>query len=69
MHRIVSATVHPAMRLILLALALCLSDTASAEEPDEGLDHHPFLREPERCCELIASFAEQAAREAMLPNG
>ena len=35
----------------------------------EGLDHHPFLREPERCCELIASFAEQAAREAMLPNG
>ena len=35
----------------------------------EGLDHPPFLREPERCCELIASFAEQAAREAMLPNG
>ena len=34
MHRIVSATVHPAMRLILLALALCLSATASAEEPD-----------------------------------
>lgn len=34
MHRIVSATVHPALRLILLALALCLSATASAEEPD-----------------------------------
>ena len=34
MHRIVSATVHPALRLILLALALCLSVTASAEEPD-----------------------------------
>ena len=34
MHRIVSATVHPAMRLILLALALCLSVTANAEEPD-----------------------------------
>ena len=34
MHRIVSATVHPAMWLILLALALCLSATASAEEPD-----------------------------------
>ena len=34
MHRIISATVHPAMRLILLALALCLSATASAEEPD-----------------------------------
>ena len=34
MHRIVSATVHPALRLILLALALCLSVTANAEEPD-----------------------------------
>lgn len=34
MHRIVSATVHPALRLILLALALCLSATASAEESD-----------------------------------
>jgi high-affinity iron transporter len=34
MHRIVSATVHPALRLILLALALCLSATVRAEEPD-----------------------------------
>ena len=34
MHRIVSATVHPALRLILLAFALCMSVTANAEEPD-----------------------------------
>lgn len=34
MHCIVSATVHPALRLILLALALCLSVTANAAEPD-----------------------------------
>lgn len=34
MHRIVSATVHPALRLMLLALALCLSATVRAEEPD-----------------------------------
>lgn len=34
MHRIVSATVHPALRLMLLALALCLSATMRAEEPD-----------------------------------
>lgn len=34
----------------------------------EGLDHHPFLRVPGRCSELIASFVEQAAREAMLSN-
>jgi len=35
----------------------------------EGLDHHPFLRAPKKCCELIASFVKQAARKAMLPNG
>lgn len=34
----------------------------------EGLDHHPFLRAPERCSELIARFVEQPAREAMLPS-
>ncbi|WP_048885135.1 alpha/beta fold hydrolase [Aurantiacibacter atlanticus] len=30
----------------------------------DNVDHHPFIREPEKCCDLIAHFVEGTSRAA-----
>jgi len=35
----------------------------------EGLDHHPFLREPEKCRDIIAGFVERTTRAPNAEQG